>query len=119
MTPHLTDTHLELRFTPFERVTGLLRDVRVPLSAIDRIEVVDDGIRAVRGLRAPGLSVPRVRHLGTWRTRDGKTLVAVRRGQGAVRITLSGGRWSGLLLGVDDPEELATALGAATPMGER
>ncbi len=114
MTPHVTDTHLELRFTTFERVTGLLRDLRVPLTAIDRVEVVDDGMSAVRGLRAPGLSLPGVRRLGTWRTRGGKTLVAVRRGQAAVRIGLRGERWSELLLGADDPQRLAATLSPAT-----
>ena len=115
MEPRLTDDHLEIRFTPLERVLGLLRDVRVPLSSVRTVEVVADGVGAVRGLRAPGLSLPGVRHLGTWRGRDGKTLVAVRRGQAAVRIGLDGERWSALLLGTDDADQLAGAVRSAAP----
>jgi hypothetical protein len=115
MEPRLTDDHLEIRFTPLERVLGLLRDARVPLSAVRSVEVVPDGMGAVRGLRAPGLAVPGLRRLGTWRAREGKTLVAVRRGQAAVRIGLEGERWSELLLGTHDAVGLAATVRAAAP----
>jgi hypothetical protein len=102
---------LSVRLTRAEKIAGILRDVDVPLAAVRGIEVVPDGIAATRGLRAPGLGLPR-RKIGTWRSRKGKALVSVRRGQPAVRIRLEGQRWDELLVGTDDASGLATALAA-------
>src|SRR3712207_1111351 len=101
MTPQLTDGVLEIRFSAWEKLAGLLRDLRVPLASVSSVEVIPDGLTAFRGVRAPGLSLPGLCHLGTWRGSDGKTLVAVRRGQAAVRVGLQGERGTGLVLGVD------------------
>ena len=112
-TPRVVGDALEVRFTRVEKISGLLRDVRVPLAAIRRVEVVPDALAATRGLRAPGLGVPGVRKIGTWRSRDGKALVSVRRGQPAVRVELTGQPWSSLLIGTDDTSALAAALSGA------
>ena len=61
-----------------ERWWGLLPDLRVPLSSIVAVEVVRDGRAAVRGMRAPGLGGPK-RRIGTWRAKDDKQYVSVRR----------------------------------------
>ena len=112
-TAYLLDDALHLRFTVAEKIAGLLRNVRVPLSAIRSVEVVPDGLAASSGLRAPGLALPGVRRLGTWRGREGKTLVAVRRGQPAVRVVLTSQPYSVLLIGLDDAHEVAATLRAA------
>ncbi|MGR6965427.1 hypothetical protein ACU610_13265 [Geodermatophilus sp. URMC 61] len=93
-----------------ERLLGLLRDLEVPLSAVQGVDVVPDGLAATRGLRAPGLALPGVRKVGTWRRRGEKTLVSVRRGQPAVRVRLTGQRFDTLLLGVDDAAAVAATL---------
>ena len=98
-TLEINSTQLRIHFTAFEHVAGLVRDVEVPLSAIRAVRVVDDGLSAARGLRAPGLGIPGYRLLGTWRTWSSKDLVSVRRGEPALRIELSGQRWSTLLVG--------------------
>ncbi|MCD0483249.1 hypothetical protein LO771_12735 [Streptacidiphilus sp. ASG 303] len=112
-TVRLTATGLDVRFTAWEKALGLVRDVRVPLAAITGAEAVPaaDSLAAVRGLRAPGLGVPGVRRLGTWRGRGRKALVSVRRGQPALRVRLTGQPWDELLLGTDDAAALAAALG--------
>jgi hypothetical protein len=78
--------------------------------------VESDGISAARALRAPGLGVPGLRKIGTWRRRaDGRTrrtAVSVRRGQPAMRIELRGTSWDQLLIGHDDARALATARAA-------
>jgi hypothetical protein len=74
---------------------------------------VPDGLAAVRGIRAPGLGLPGVRTVGTWRGREGRTLVSVRRGQPVVRIALTGRRFDTLLIGVDDPAAVAGELAPA------
>ncbi len=104
---------LSLRLTPGEKIAGLLRDVEVPLSAVRDVEFVPDAIAATRGLRAPGLALPRVRKIGTWRGAGRTTLVSVRRGQPAVRVRLDGQRWDELLVGADDAQALAASLAAA------
>ena len=112
-TVQLNPPVLSLRLTRGEKVAGLLRDVEVPLAAVRDVEVVPDGMAAARGLRAPGLGLPGLRRIGTWRSRDGKALVSVRRGQPAVRIRLEGQRWHELLVGTDDAPSLAASLSAA------
>ena len=108
-----TPQTLHVSLTRAERILGLLRDLEVPRSAVRAVEVVPDGLAAVRGLRAPGLGLPG-RRIGTWRGRGEKTLVSVRRGQPAVRVRLAGQRFDALLLGVDDPAAVADTLTAAS-----
>ena len=108
-TVDVTDTSLTVRLTTAEKVLGLLRDQVVPRSAVTAVEVVPDGVAAVRGLRALGLAVPG-RRLGTWRSRGRTRLVDVRRGQPALRVQLSGQRYDELLVGSDDAQALAGRL---------
>ncbi len=102
---------LSLRLTRAEKVAGLVRDVDVPLAAVRDVEVVTDAVAAVRGVRAPGLGLPR-RKIGTWRGAGHKSLVCVRRGQPAVRVRLDGQKWDELLVGTDDAESVVAALAA-------
>jgi hypothetical protein len=110
----LHPTVLSVTFTRTEKVAGLLRDLQVPLSAVRSVEVVPDGITATRGLRAPGLGLPGIRKIGTWRAPGSRSLVSVRAGRPALRITLEGQRYAQLLLEADDAVELAAALAPTT-----
>ncbi|WP_214368459.1 hypothetical protein [Pseudonocardia sp. H11422] len=112
-TAHVTDDALHVTFTRPEKLAGLIKDVRVPLSAVRDAVVVPDGMVATRGLRAPGLAVPGARKIGTWRRPGEKTLVSVRRGRPAVRVSLAGQRHDTLLLDVDDPAGLVERLTTA------
>lgn len=96
-----------------ERLWGLLGDLRVPLSSVTAVEVVPEGRKAVRGLRAPGLGGPQ-RLIGTWRARGDKQYVCVRRGQPAIRVRLDGQRFQTVLIGLDDAEAVAAEVRAAT-----
>ena len=109
-TLHVTDANLTVRLTRGEKITGLLRDVEVPRSAVRSVEVVTDALGAARGLRAPGLGLPGVRKIGTWRHRGERTLASVRRDQPALRIRLDGQRYDTLLVGADHATALADAL---------
>jgi hypothetical protein len=101
---------LRITLTRFEKFFGLLRDLEVPRSAITGVEAVPAGLAAVRGLRAPGLGLPGVRAIGTWRRRGEKAYVSVRRDQPAVRISLTGQRYDTVLVGADDATALAAEL---------
>jgi hypothetical protein len=105
-----TPQALRVTLTTTEKVLGLLRDLEVPRSSVTSVEAVADGLAAARGLRAPGLGLPGVRKIGTWRARGEKSLVSVRRGQPAVRVRLAGQRFDSLLLGTDDAAALAAEL---------
>lgn len=76
------------------------------------VEVVPDGFTAVRGMRAPGLAIPRRRKIGTWRGHGRKRFVDVRRGQPALVVRLAGQRYDELLLGSDTAEQLVQRLRA-------
>jgi hypothetical protein len=105
-----TPDRLRLTLTRFEKITGLLRDVDVPRSAVTGVDVVTEPLAGARGLRAPGLALPGVRKVGTWRRPGEKALVSVRRGQPAVRVRLRGQRFDTLLVGANDAAALAARL---------
>jgi hypothetical protein len=86
---------------------------RSSASAVHHVDVVPDGLVATRGLRAPGFALPGRRRIGTWRGRNGKQLISVRRGQPAVRVRLRDSRYDALIIGSNDAEAVAARLTAA------
>ena len=76
----VSETSLTIHLSPVERVFGVLRDQVVPRSAVTGVEVVPDGLSAVRGIRAPGLGLPGRRMIGTWRGRGAKTARSAHQG---------------------------------------
>jgi hypothetical protein len=64
-----------------------------------------------RGLRAPGLGGSQ-RLIGTWRAKNDKEYVCVRRGQ-PVKVTLDGQKYRTVLIGLDDAECVAASVRAA------
>ena len=111
-TVSLIPGELTVELTTAEKVAGLHGDVRIPLTAITAVEVVPDALAAARGLRAPGLSLPGVRKIGTWRGRGARRFVDVRGGQPALRLHLEGQHYDELLIGHDDAAALAARLAA-------
>ncbi|MFG2105222.1 hypothetical protein [Micromonospora chersina] len=104
-----TDT-IRVRLTPAEKLWALRGDLAFPRAAVRTVTVEADGLRATRGLRAPGLGVPGLRKVGTWLGRTGREFVSVHADQPAVRITLAGQRYDALLIGADDAAALAEAV---------
>jgi hypothetical protein len=102
----IDQTDLVVTLQPNEKRWGFLADLRVAVSSISEVEVVGDGRKAVRGIRAPGLGGPR-RLIGTWRASGNKQYVCVRRNQPAVKVTLEGHRFRTLLIGSDEAERVA------------
>lgn len=101
-TLHIRPTTVRVELTRAEKFFGMLRDRTFPTSAVTAVEVVDDGLGAVRGIRAPGLGLPRRRKVGTWRRRGRRALVSVRAGQPAVRLTLQGEKFDEVVLSHPD-----------------
>ncbi len=107
------DRTLFVSLTTGEKIAGLRRDIRIPLSAVTSVEVVPDALAAVRGLRAPGLALPRVRKIGTWRGADGAEFVVASAREPGVRVHLQGQKLRSVLVGTPDAEELARTIEAA------
>lgn len=99
----VTPDRVRIELSVCEKIGGLVRDLDVPVSAVRSVSVVPDGLAAAKGIRAPGLGIPGVRKIGTWR-RGGKTLVSVRRGRPAVLLLLDGVRFDRVLVEVDQPQ---------------
>ena len=100
---------LQVRFSPFEKVFGLVRDHDFPLSSVSSASLAVDGLAAVEGLRAPGLGLPGVRKVGTWRG-HGRTLVSVRRRQPAVVVDLEGEHYGRVVVSDEDATSLVDQL---------
>jgi hypothetical protein len=103
---------LVVTLEPNEKRWGFLSDLRVPAGSISAVEVVGDGRKAARGIRAPGLGGSH-RLIGTWRARGNKQYVCVRREQPAVEVTVERQRYRTILVGSDDAEDVAREIRAA------
>ncbi len=109
----LTDTHLQIRLTRFEKVGGLLRDLTIPLDRV-RGATEDDGILRDIGMRAPGLAWPRKALIGTFRKWKFKDFVVWRGEPYLVVITLDGEKWDRLVIGVNEPEAIVRVINSAS-----
>jgi hypothetical protein len=109
---HVDEDEVVVTLERNERWWGLLSDLRVPTSSIVAVEVVPNGSKAVRGLRAPGLGGTK-RLIGTWRAKDDKQYVCVQRGQPAVKLTLADQPYRTVLIGLDDPDGVAAEIRSA------
>jgi hypothetical protein len=111
MTTVRTDAgEIQIRLTAAEKIGALHGDVNIPRSAVTEAVMVDDGLAAVRGLRAPGLALPGRIKLGTWRGRGRRSFVAVRRGEPALRLALTGHKFDSVIVSTPDAEALAEEL---------
>ena len=106
-TVEVHDDELRLRLTRFERLLALHADVAVPWPAVTGVEVVPDAYTAVVGVRAPGLGLPGLRLLGTWRTPRGPEFVDVTGHAPGVRIALRDQPFVSLLVSSADADALA------------
>lgn len=99
------DTDLVVTLTPLERVAALRREVRVPVTAIERACVDSDPWGSVRGFRIAGTGIPGVAAYGV-RLIAGERpdFAAVHGREPAVRIELaSWAPYRRLLVTVADP----------------
>ncbi len=101
---------LVVRLRGVEKAEGVHGDIRVPLSSIVRVEVVEDAIHQVHGIRV-GTGLPGSTAVGTFSTRTVKMFAAVHHDTPrAVLVTLSGATFDQLLVGSPDPEAVAASL---------
>lgn len=106
----LTPDALLIELSAAEKVSALHGDLSIPLTAITDVDVLADGLAAAHGLRAPGLGLPGVRKLGTWRSTDGSEFVDVRRDEPALRSRLRDQQHASVLVSTPEAESLAVRL---------
>jgi hypothetical protein len=106
----LSPSTLAIRLSRWEKVAGFLRDLDVPRDRIRSARAVDDGLAAVRGIRAPGLALPGVAKIGVWRGRGWRSYVVARRGPALV-LELDGAKYRTVIVSADGVRQAARELG--------
>lgn len=102
---------LVVRMSRLEQVAALRREVRVPRKAVRAVRVAARPWDELRGVRAPGMGIPRVIMLGATRGRGGAQFAAVYGNRPAVIVELGGAGLSRLIVSMPDAESAAAALG--------
>jgi len=94
-----------------DRIFAMRREISVSGTEFVSATVVEDGLEAARGIRAPGLSLPGVVKIGTWRRDGEKTFVSVRRNRPALSIEMApGSDWERILIACEAAGDWATRL---------
>lgn len=108
---------LVLDLSGLEKVEGLHGTIRVPLSSVREVRLVDDPWPELRGIRAPGTGMPGVIAVGTRRGSGIKDFAAVH-GQGpAVVVELQGTDFDRLVVTEDDAESAVSDLRRQAGLG--
>jgi hypothetical protein len=102
---------LVLRLSGVEKAEALHGELRAARSALRGVEVLDDALGAVHGMRAPGTGIPGVVAVGTFRTGGNKTFAVVHHDTPrGVRVRLEGAGYDEWVVGCSDPEALVAGL---------
>ena len=108
---------LVLSLSAAEKVEAVHGDIRVPMSSVQSVEVVEDAVHAVNAfIKSVGSAWPGRFVIGTFHSGGTKSFAVVHHDtQRGVRVTLSGANFDELLVGCKDPEEVARLLGTQGP----
>jgi hypothetical protein len=111
-------SEIVLKLSAGERILAVHRDLRVPLSAVTSVDVVDEPIRRIQGLKPRNFKViggywPGLFAYGSFFDGAVRRLlfaaVNSRKPRG-LEITLDGARYTRLIVSLDDPDAAKTAL---------
>lgn len=91
---------LVLHLTPGQKIAALHSDLRVPLSGVRSVGVMEKPWMQLRGRRMAGVGFPGSVAMGTWIHAGGLDFCLLRRTQPAVAVDLSAGRFSRWVVGV-------------------
>ncbi|TFC85054.1 hypothetical protein E3T24_09250 [Cryobacterium sp. TmT2-59] len=102
---------LEIHLTKAERTISLRKeDLVVARENIRSVTITDDPWIWIRGIRAPGLEVPLLLAVGTWKFHGGKDFLAIKRRRPAVVIDLVDEDFSRVLLTTNHAPDLIASL---------
>lgn len=102
---------LEIHLTPAERYLALRRDdIVVSRENIRSVTITEDPWIWIRGIRAPGTTVPLVLAVGTWKFHGGKDFLAIKGKRQAVVIDLVDADFSRVILSTNHAPTLIASL---------
>jgi hypothetical protein len=102
--------NLEVRLKALEKAEAVHGEVRVPISSVRNVEVLDDAVAAVHSFRV-GTGAPGWVAIGTFTSRNSHIFAVVHHNTPrGVRVTLEGAHFDELIVGCDDPESVAATL---------
>ena len=105
------DGDLVLSLNETEKLEALrAHDIRVPVKSVRSVEVLDDALDAVHGIRT-GTGIPGFLVVGTIRHESKKAFVVVHHGHPrGILVRLDGSEYDELVVGCDNLETLAASL---------
>jgi hypothetical protein len=107
-------TDLVVVLSHLEKVEAAHGDIRVPFSSVRSVEVVDDAVHAVPGLKLIGSGWPGRFAIGTYSggSHETKTFAVVHHDHPrGLRVQLEGGRFDQIIVSIEDPEDTRRRLG--------
>jgi hypothetical protein len=107
----IDDDTVTISLSVAEKVEALHGDVTIPRTAITRVREVEDGLREVHGLRAPGTGFPGVILVGTFRTLHHTTFAVCHGERSALVLDVAGQAYDRIIVTVDNADEALGALG--------
>lgn len=114
----VSDGAVRVELSRREKVAGLLPNLHFPSTAVEDVQVLQDGFTGVTGMRAPGLALPGRVRIGTWRGSRGNTFAVVHQGRPAVQLTLQDQKYRRVVVEVEDVEEAARQVREAAGLDE-
>ncbi len=106
------DGNLVLKLSTVEKAEGVHGDITVPITSVVDVEVVDDIIHALHGLKLPGSRLPGVFAMGTFVSTNETTFAVIHhQHHRGVRVNLKGERFDALMIGLVDPETVKASIG--------
>ncbi len=110
----INKNELIVRLTRLGKVATLRGDLRIPLASVGGAEVLESGLKSVRGVRWwARLFWPGVNVVGTFHYQRKKIFAVMHHGMPrAVRLTLEGADCDGLIVGCEHPEAIAASIGS-------
>jgi len=106
---------LVVRLSAIEKLESVHPDFEVPLSAIRSVEVAENLMTLVHGMRV-GTGIPGSTAVGTFTSKTARIFGAIHHGEHrGVRIVLDGQDYDEILIGCDDAETVATSIPVSPP----
>jgi hypothetical protein len=101
---------LVIKMSELEKFEAVHPDIRVPVSAIRAVRVVEDAWPELRGIRAPGTGIPGVIAVGTRRGSFGKDFAVVHGRERAVVVELEGANYTRILVTTPDADNVVAEI---------
>jgi hypothetical protein len=104
---------LVVELSRLEKAEAVHGDLRVPLTSVRQVEVADRPLDLIHGLKLPGTGIPGSTAVGTWVSPDGRTFAVEHHASRGVVVHLEGQTYQQLIVGCDQPEEVAERVRSA------